>query len=167
MMRQKNQGKERIYMDFINVNEAEIKNIYEINDSFYEKYNPQIRAIVTRILNYANQSRDIDDCVNTVYTELIEKLYQYNETRGSIGAFVAIVARSTALDYCRGNTRRNGELIGDENIDFLSEPIEFENKVEFQILVKNIKKRAERTGNYFIYYAVYILLHAGRNRKSF
>ena len=131
-------------MDFINVDVMDtknIKNIHEINDSFYEKYNPQIRAIVKRILTNAEQSRDIDDCVNTVYVELIGKLKQYNEIRGSLGAFVAIVARSTALDYCRGNKRKNSELIGDENIDFLSEPIGFEDKVEFQMLVKSIKEK--------------------------
>jgi len=113
----------------------------EINNSFYDKYNPQIRKIVARILNNAGQVRDIDDCVNTVYLELMEKLQQYNEMRGSMGAFVAIIARSTALDYCRSNRRKNGELIGDENIDFLSEPIEFEDKVEFQTLVENISEK--------------------------
>ena len=112
--------------------------VYEINENFYDKYNPQIQAIVTRILNNANQSRDIDDCVSTVYIELIEKLSQYNEMRGSMGAFVAIVARSTALDYCRSNMRKNGELIGDDKIDFLSEPIEFEDKVEFHMLAESI-----------------------------
>ncbi|MCL2773956.1 MAG: hypothetical protein FWD71_11465, partial [Oscillospiraceae bacterium] len=86
----------------------------EVNNNFYEKYNPQIRAIVARILNYANQARDIDDCVNAVYLELMEKLQQYNETRGSMAAFVAIVARSAALNYCKSNMRKAGELIGDE-----------------------------------------------------
>ena len=111
----------------------------EVNNNFYEKYNPQIRAIVARILNYANQARDIDDCVNAVYLELMEKLQQYNETRGSMAAFVAIVARSAALNYCKSNMRKAGELIGDEKFDILSDPIEIENKVEFEMLVKSIK----------------------------
>ena len=134
-------------MDFINIDEADgidtknIRDIYEVNENFYEKYNPQIRAVVTRILHYAGKTQDIDDCVNTVYIELLEKLHQYNETRGSMGAFVAIVARSAALDYCRGNMRKTGELIGDDKIDFLSEPIAFENKVEFQMLVENIAEK--------------------------
>ena len=131
-------------MDFINIDETDTENknnIYEINESFYEKYNPQIRAVVTRILNYANLSHDIDDCVNIVYIELMEKLQRYNEMRGSMGAFVAIIARSAALNYCKSNIRRNSELIGDKNIDFLGEPIEFESKVEFEMLVKSIKER--------------------------
>jgi len=133
-------------MDFISIDGTHTKNmdvhdVHKVNDSFYERYNPQIRAIVARILSNANQTRDIDDCVNIVYVDLIEKLCQYNETRGSMGAFVAIVARSTALDYCRRNMRKRGELIGDENIDFLSEPIEFEDKVEFELLVKSIKEK--------------------------
>ena len=130
-------------MDFINAGGTDMKNIgvYEVNDSFYERYNTQIRAIVTRILKNAGQPGDIDDCVNSVYVGLIEKLRQYNETRGSMGAFVAVVARSTALDYCRGNARKKGELIGDDNIDFLSEPIEFEDKLEFEMLVRSIKEK--------------------------
>ena len=123
--------------------------IFEINNSFYERYNPLIRKIVARILNSANQSNDIDDCVNDVYLGLMEKLQQYNETRGSISAFVAVVARSFALNYCRGNTRKNSELIGDEKIDFIAEPIEMEveNKVGFQMLVESIVKKLNEQEN--------------------
>ena len=113
-------------------------NLTEVNSSFYEKYNPQIRKIVTRILKNAGQADDIDDCVNTVYLELMAKLQLYNETRGSMGAFVSIIARSGALNYCKSNKRKIGELIGDDNIGFLSEPLGFEDEVEFDMLVENI-----------------------------
>jgi len=112
--------------------------IPEVTNSFYEKYNPQVRIIVTRILISANQSNDIDDCVNEVYLELMEKLQLYNETRGSMAAFVAIIARSAALDYCRGNKRKAGELIGDDKFDYITEPVEVEDKTEFQMLVDSI-----------------------------
>jgi len=113
----------------------------EVNNNFYEKYNPQIRTIVTRILMNANQYNDIEDCVNNVYLALMAKLQQYNETRGSIAAFVAIIARSTALDYCKSNIRKPGELIGDEKLNYLIEPIEIENKIEFQMLVDGILEK--------------------------
>ncbi|MCL2095928.1 MAG: sigma-70 family RNA polymerase sigma factor [Oscillospiraceae bacterium] len=119
----------------------------EVNNNFYEKYNPQIRAVVTRILNGAGKSQDIDDCVNTVYLELIEKLRQYNEMRGSLATFVAVVARSAALDYCRSNLRRTGELIGDDKIDFLTEPVEIENNIEFQMLVESILEKLNEREN--------------------
>ena len=137
-------------------------NIPEVNNNFYDKYNPQIRAIVSRILNYSNQTRDIDDCVNTVYLELMEKLQQYNETRGSMGAFVAIVARSAALDYCRSNMRETGKLPTvniDAQIDFIKEPLEFEDGVEFKMLVESIlvklnkKERALFTMRYILFYS--------------
>jgi len=115
--------------------------ISEVNNNFYEKYNPQIRAIVTRILNNANQSQNIDDCVNTVFLELMERLRQYNETRGSMAAFVAIIARSAALNFCKSNTRKTGELIGGDKIDFLSDPVETEDKVEFQMLINGILEK--------------------------
>ena len=119
----------------------------EVNNSFYEKYNPQIKSIVTRILNNANQSQDIEDCVNTVFLGLMEKLQQYNETRGSMAAFVAIIARSVALDYCKGNKRKIGEFIGDDNIDFLSEPLGFEDEIEFNMLIESIHKKLNEKEN--------------------
>ena len=136
-----------------------INNISEMNNSFYEKYNSQIRAIVTRILNNAGQSQDVDDCVNVVYLELMEKLEQYNETRGSLAAFTAIVTRSAALNYCKSNKRKLGELIGDDNIDFLCEPVEFENEVEYEMLVKSIldklseKERILFTMRFILFYS--------------
>ena len=119
----------------------------EVNNSFYEKYDAQIRAVVARILNNAGQTGGIDDCVNIVYLELMEKLQQYNETRASLGTFVAIIARSAALNYCKSNMRRNSELIGDAQIDFLAEPIEFEDKIEFQMLVESILKNLNEQEN--------------------
>jgi len=141
-------------MDTENMN-----NISEVNNSFYEKYNPQIRAIVARILSYSNQARDIDDCVNNVYLELMEKLQQYNETRGSMGAFVAIIARSAALNYCRSNMRKTGELVGDDKLDVLSDPVEVESTAEFELLVKSIKSKLNEqerilfTMRYIYYYS--------------
>ncbi|MCL2816014.1 MAG: sigma-70 family RNA polymerase sigma factor [Oscillospiraceae bacterium] len=130
----------------MNVKEIENmdNNISAVNTNFYEKYHPQIRAIVTRILNNADLSCDIDDCVNTVYIELIERLIQYNETRGTMGAFVSIIARSTALNYCRSNMRRRGELIGDDKIAFFYNPLEFENEVEFEMLIESIFKKLNK-----------------------
>ena len=113
-------------------------NIFEVNNNFFDKYNSTIRGIVTNILKPANQQQDIEDCVNTVFLNLMEKLQQYNETRGSMAAFVIIIARSTALDYRRSSIRKTSELIGDEKMDFLNEPLGFENEVEFDMLVENI-----------------------------
>ena len=66
------------------------------------------------------------------------KLQQYNETRGTLGAFVTIIARSVALNYCKSNARKIGELIGYDNIEFLNEPLGFEDEVEFDMLIENI-----------------------------
>ena len=125
-------------MDIEGTEKMNDDDILKINNNFFEKYNPTIKAIVTNILKPANQSQDIDDCVNTVFLTLMEKLQQYNETRGSIAAFVIIIARSTALDYRRSSNRKSGELIGEDKIDFLNEPVGFENEVEFDILVEKI-----------------------------
>jgi len=129
----------------INVKEMDnidnMDNIFEVNNNFYEKYHSQIRSIVTRILLNANQAQEIDDCVNTVFLELMEKLQQYNETRGSMAAFVAIIARSVALNYRKSNMRKNIELVGDEKIDYIINPLEVADNVEFQMLVDMILKK--------------------------
>ena len=110
----------------------------KIDNNFYEKYHSQIRAVVARILRSANQISDVDDCVSIVFLELMEKLQQYSETRGSMGAFVTVISRSAALNYIKSNSRKNIELIGDEKLDFLAFPIEYQNEVEYNLLVESI-----------------------------
>ena len=150
-------------------------NSLEVNNSFYEKYNPQIRAIVTRILSYSGQSNEIDDCVNDVYLELMEKLQQYNETRGSMAAFIAIIARSTALDYCRSNMRKSAELlIGDDKIDVLTDPVEtgFEDRVDFEMLVEEILEKLSKeervlfTMKHILFYSPEEIAKAMKIRRS-
>ena len=116
-------------------------NISEINNNFFHKYELDIRAIVAKILYYSNQEHNIDDCVNDVYLRLMENLQKYNETRGSMAAFVAVIARSTALNYCKGNRHKLNELIGDEKIDVLTDPINVEDEIKFKILVENITEK--------------------------
>jgi len=115
-----------------------MNDVPEVNNNFYAKYNPQIRSIVARILTSAGQSQDIADCVNTVFLDLMENLQKYNETRGSMSAFVAIISRNVALNYCKKNSRATKELTGNDKLDFLSEPVKFEDKFEFQTLVDGI-----------------------------
>ena len=132
---------------------------HEVNVNFYDKYNPQICAIVTRILTTANQSQDIDDCVNEVYLALMEKLQQYSETRGSLGAFVAVITRSVALNYCKSGARKASELVGDEKMDLISGPVKVEDDVEFKLLVEQIVEKLNEQENilfslrYLLYYS--------------
>lgn len=146
--------------------------IFEVNNNFYEKYNPQIRAIVTKILSKSGQAHDIDDCVNNIYLEFIEKLQQYNEIRGSMAAFITVIARSAALNYCRDNRRKLGELIGDDKIDFLNEPIEIENKVEFQMIIESLKEKLNKqervlfTMRYIYYYSPKEISEALKIRRN-
>jgi RNA polymerase sigma-70 factor (ECF subfamily) len=128
----------------ININDKDIELKPEVNNSFYDEYNPQIRAIVSRILNYANQSGDIDDCVNTVFLELMENLQKFNDTRGSMGAFITVMARSVALNYCKSNSRKTSELVGDEKLDFLSSPMAYQDEAEFDSLVETIISRLNK-----------------------
>ena len=133
--------------------------ITEVNHNFYVKYDPQIRAIVARILLSAGQARDIDDCVNDVYLALMEKLDRYSETRGSMGAFVTVIARSTALHHCRDNRHRLDELVGDGELDCLVGDMEVENKVEFQLLVDGILDKLNEQEN-ALFVLRFLLFHS-------
>jgi RNA polymerase sigma-70 factor (ECF subfamily) len=147
-------------MNSIDVERAENMGEYdtfEINNNFYEKYNPTIRSIVTNILKYTNQSQDIDDCVNTVFLSLMEKLQQYNETRGSMAAFVIMITRSTAIDYRRAGARSTSELIGDDNIDLVIESSNFEGEVEFDMLVEEIVLKKLSDSERRLYTMKYVL----------
>ena len=129
-----------------------------IGNNFYVKYNPKIRAVVTRILTAAGQPQNIDDCVSAVFLEIMEKLRQYNEMRGSMAAFVTVITRSVSLNYCRDNKRKIYELVGGDKIDFISEPLKFENEVEFNMLVESLfeqlnkKERALFTMRFILFY---------------
>ena len=90
-----------------------------------------------------------------------------------MAAFVAIVTRSAALDYCKSNnSNRKEELIGDEKIDFLSEPVSFENKVEFEMLVENILEKLNKservlfTMRYIFYYSPEEIAQALKIKRS-
>jgi RNA polymerase sigma-70 factor (ECF subfamily) len=140
-------------MDSLNVEDTKDMNgingeIFEVNDKFYDRYNPHIRKIAARILTSAGQGGYIDDCVNEVFLQLIERLQQYNETRGSMAAFVTIITRSAALNFIKSTARKTGELIGDDTIAFLTEPSSFENevegKIEYERLVKSILEKLDK-----------------------
>jgi DNA-directed RNA polymerase specialized sigma24 family protein len=67
-----------------------------------------------------------------------------------------VITRSTALDYLRKSIRKSGELTGGENIDFLSEPLAFENEIEFDMLVENIILKKLNTEERRLYTMKYI-----------
>ena len=153
-------------------NKNELEFTTELNNSFYDRYNPQIRAVVTRILTYAGMAGEIDDCVNTVFLDLMEKLQQYNEVRGSMGAFVAVIARSVALNYCKSNMRRSAELVGDDKLDFLSAPLGYDNEAEFDLLVESIAAKLNKqekilfSMKYLYYYTPEEIAKALKIRRS-
>ena len=102
----------------------------------------------------------------------MERLRQYNETRGSMGAFVTVIARSAALNYCKGNMRRSAELVGDEKLDFLSAPMGYEDETEFNLLVESIIEKLNKqerilfSMRYLYYYTPEEIAKALKIRRS-
>ena len=99
------------------------------------------------------------DSINTIDSTDTEKLDRYSETRGSMGAFVTVIARSTALHHCRDNRHRLDELVGDGELDCLVGDMEVENKVEFQLLVDGILDKLNEQEN-ALFVLRFLLFHS-------
>ena len=89
-----------------------------------------------------------------------------------MAAFVAVVSRSVALNYCKSSNRKTNELVGDDKLDFLAEPLEYENEVEFNMLVESIlknlnkKERVLFTMRYLYFYSPEEIAKALQIRRS-
>ena len=70
-----------------------------------EKYNKLLWVIVGGILNNVGTSEDIEECISDVYVSLWLKPKAYDSRKGTLKTYLAIVARSKALDRYRQLTK--------------------------------------------------------------
>ncbi|MGZ9585664.1 RNA polymerase sigma factor [Paenibacillus marinisediminis] len=87
----------------------EIKNgSIDAFDRFYQKYSPFIMQIALRIMGDRMEAEDV---CQDVFLEIIKKADQYNASRGSLEAWIAIMTRSRCIDSLRKRQRNaTGEL---------------------------------------------------------
>ncbi|HLS66887.1 MAG TPA: sigma-70 family RNA polymerase sigma factor [Pseudogracilibacillus sp.] len=70
----------------------------EAYDTFYETYAPLIYQIALAIVK---DERDAEDVCHDVFIEVMKDPTAYDAKRGSVEAFLAVKAKSRALDFVR------------------------------------------------------------------
>jgi RNA polymerase sigma-70 factor (ECF subfamily) len=81
---------------------------------FYALYSSTVLALLMKMLGSRAEAEEI---LQDVFVELWRRAPQYDNSRGSVVAWVVTVARSRALDALRARTRRHG----DNQLQFFSE----------------------------------------------
>ena len=77
-------------------------------EAFYrimEKYNKLLWVVVGGVLNNVGTNEDIEECISDVYVSLWQKPKAYDPRKGSLKTYLAVVAKSKALDRYRKLTK--------------------------------------------------------------
>jgi RNA polymerase sigma-70 factor (ECF subfamily) len=75
----------------------------EIFDDAYRRYRPEAFTAAMRILRDPVAAEDV---VQEVFAQLWRRPQSYDERRGSLGGYVALLARSRAIDHYRSQAVR-------------------------------------------------------------
>lgn len=71
-----------------------------------KEYSGIVCTVVRGKLNGKFVAQDVEECVSDVFCEFYRKLDRYEPARGSIKAFLCILAKHTAVDYVREHNAR-------------------------------------------------------------
>jgi len=72
-----------------------------------DKYSKLLWVVVGGVLNNVGTSEDIEECISDTYMNFWQKPKAYNPQKGSLRAFLAIIAKRRALDKYRQLTKAN------------------------------------------------------------
>ena len=81
-------------------------------DALYDATVSQIYGFVSRIVY---EKAEVDEVVSDVYYHVWQRSAQYDSTKGSVMAWLVIIARSRALDRLRQIKRRAESAMGDQD----------------------------------------------------
>jgi len=92
------------------LNDAELSEILFSGDrdGFFrimEAYNKLLWVIMGGVLNNVGTSEDIEECISDVYVNLWRNPKAYDPRKGSLKTYIAVSAKSKALDRYRQLTR--------------------------------------------------------------
>ena len=92
------------------MNDAELSEILFSGDrdGFFrimEAYNKLLWVIVGGVLNNVGTSEEIEECISDVYVNLWRNPKAYDPRKGSLKTYIAVSAKSKALDRYRQLTR--------------------------------------------------------------
>ena len=78
----------------------------EAMDYVIGKYSRLLWSVVTPILRHQGTTEDMEECVADVFIYLWQHPEAYDPDRGKLKSWLAVIARSKALDRCRAIKRR-------------------------------------------------------------
>jgi RNA polymerase sigma-70 factor, ECF subfamily len=82
---------------------------------FYDRYHKLVFSLALKILNSWSESEEV---TVDVFWQVWQQAGQYNPSRGSVGAWIVMIARSRAIDRRRSRERQNANTISMDNLDF-------------------------------------------------
>lgn len=100
-----------------------------------KQYGGLVYAVVKRNLTPSACAADIEACTADVFGEFYLELCKYDPSKGSIKAYLCVIARHNALDLARSNTEH---LPLDEELGAVSDGTSLESDLEYQELRKAV-----------------------------
>lgn len=82
---------------------------------FYDRYNKLVFSFVLKVLSCRNEAEEV---VLEVFWQVWQQSNQYNQTRGTISAWLVMMARSRAIDRRRARERAGNILYIVDNSEF-------------------------------------------------
>jgi len=117
------------------------------------KYTGLIYSIVINKLSSLYHQEDIEECVSTVYYEFYKELDSIDLNKGTIKAFLAVIAKRRAIDLYRSfkSTSYKVVSIDDNNmcINDLQSPQNIDTETK-SLLISSIKSLGEPDNEIFI-----------------
>lgn len=88
-------------------------------DMLMKKYTSLLYSVARgRLAGTKCHSSDVEDCVADVFAKFYTELEHYDESRSSIGAYLAVMARNHAIDIAKMRSRGGENLsIDDESLE--------------------------------------------------
>lgn len=108
-----------------------------------KQYGGLVYAVVKRNLPSSACIADIEACAADVFSELYLDLDKYDPSKGSLKAWLCVIARHNALDLTRRNTEH---LPLDEELGAVSDGTSLESDLEYQELRRAVLDEVKSLG---------------------
>lgn len=125
-------------------------------EKLMDKYTGLVYTIVHNKLNVFCTKEDIEECVSSVFFEAFEKRSSIDLTKGTIKAFLAVLARRRAIDVFRKKEKEIGKVVSLEECEVKKQ----ENLIDMEVtspdnemknsVVESIKSLGEPDSEIFI-----------------
>lgn len=96
------------------------------------RYSRLLWSIVGAVLSQVGTTEDMEECVADVFIDLWEHPQKYDESRGSLKAWLSVIARNKAIDRYRQKTKIQTIPLEETVLAQMGVELEMENKEGLQ-----------------------------------